>query len=123
QQYISIGLGATLLLAGAATFFSGRQLNLPWTGFIKNNIGRFISNPGLSQLFVAGLLNGLLPCGLVYMALSVSVTAATPLMSAALMYAFGVGTMPMLIGLTILKDKTILRRFSYSRKFVPVVMF
>lgn len=122
QQYISIGLGISLLATGAMTFFSGRQFNLPWTGFIKNNIGKFMSAPGLSHLFLAGILNGLLPCGLVYMALSMTVTAGTPLMSMVLMYAFGLGTMPMLIGLTIVRSKALLGRFTNARRYVPVVM-
>lgn len=123
QQYISIALGSLLLVTGLLTFFSGKQVNLPWAGFVKKHLGTFISNPGVFQLFVAGMLNGLLPCGLVYMALSVAVTASSPLLSSVFMYAFGLGTVPMLVGLVILKNKTFLHRWGHTRRLVPVVMF
>ena len=45
---------------------------------------------------VAGLLWGLLPCGLVLTALLTAVVAATPLQGALVMLIFGVGTWPML---------------------------
>jgi sulfite exporter TauE/SafE len=44
-----------------------------------------------------GLLWGLLPCGLVYSALLIAATAATPVGGAAVMLAFGVGTLPAMV--------------------------
>jgi len=41
-----------------------------------------------------GLVNGLIPCGLVYSALSIPVALAHPLPGAAAMLAFGAGTLP-----------------------------
>lgn len=45
----------------------------------------------------AGLLWGFLPCGLVYGALLIAVAAHNPLSGAALMFVFGLGTVPMLV--------------------------
>lgn len=45
----------------------------------------------------AGLLWGFLPCGLVYGALLIAVVGHSPLTGAALMFAFGLGTVPMLV--------------------------
>ncbi len=45
----------------------------------------------------AGLLWGFLPCGLVYGALLIAVVAHNPLSGAALMFIFGLGTIPMLV--------------------------
>lgn len=45
----------------------------------------------------AGLLWGFLPCGLVYGALLIAVVAHNPLGGAALMFVFGLGTVPMLV--------------------------
>lgn len=123
QQYISIGLGIVLLVAGISTFFSVKHINLPWAGFIKKHLGKFISNPGLFQLFIAGTLNGLLPCGLVYMALSMAVNASSAVDASLLMYAFGLGTLPMLTGLTIIRNSPFLLRLTQARKMVPVIMF
>ena len=50
--------------------------------------------------FVFGLANGLLPCGLVYAALSIPVVLANPVAGAAAMVAFGLGTVPALAAVT-----------------------
>jgi sulfite exporter TauE/SafE len=125
QQYISIVLGSFLLVAGLVSFFSRDKwhINLPWSQIVKNTLGRFMGNPRLFPLFLTGALNGLLPCGLVYMALSMTVTAPTALQSMLLMYAFGIGTMPILIALTVLKNKASFLRVPSARKFVPIIMF
>ena len=49
------------------------------------------------RAFTAGLLWGFLPCGLVYGALLIAVVAHDPLSGAALMFVFGLGTIPMLV--------------------------
>ena len=50
-----------------------------------------------SRALALGLVWGWLPCGLVYSALVWAATAAAPLRGAALMAAFGLGTLPMLL--------------------------
>jgi hypothetical protein len=47
---------------------------------------------------LAGLLWGLLPCGLVYGALAAAAFAGSPASGAAAMLAFGIGTLPLLLG-------------------------
>ncbi|WP_435948961.1 sulfite exporter TauE/SafE family protein [Psychrobacter sp. DM8] len=49
------------------------------------------------RAMAAGLLWGYLPCGLVYGALLIAVVAHNPLGGAALMFVFGLGTVPMLV--------------------------
>ena len=69
---------------------AGRQrrgLHWPWI-----LVGLFV---------VAGLANGLLPCGLVYAALSIPVVMADPAAGAAAMVAFGMGTVPALAAVTL----------------------
>ncbi len=125
QQYISIGLGVSLLLVGLVSFIPSQQLqlSLPWAGLVKRNLGRFVGNPGLFSITMAGLLNGLLPCGLEYMALSSTVTAPSAAHAAILMYIFGAGTMPMLIGITMFRHKASFLRIHQVKKLVPVMMF
>lgn len=125
QQNISIALGVVLLVIGFISFIPNHsiKISLPWAGFVKIQLGRFIGNPSLFSLTMAGLLNGLLPCGLEYMALSSTVTAPTTTQAVVLMYAFGLGTVPMMVGITILKNRTGYLRFNHIRKLVPVMMF
>ncbi|WP_201512522.1 sulfite exporter TauE/SafE family protein [Psychrobacter alimentarius] len=49
------------------------------------------------RALAAGLLWGFLPCGLVYGALLIAVVGHDPLTGAVLMFAFGLGTIPMLV--------------------------
>jgi sulfite exporter TauE/SafE len=53
---------------------------------------------GPAEPLVLGMIWGLLPCGLVYSALAYALTAADPLRAAALMAAFGAGTLPAVVG-------------------------
>ncbi len=131
QQYISIGLGSLLLIIGMVTFFPNHTLkmNMPWTGLVKKQLGKFMGNPGLGAITMAGVLNGLLPCGLVYVALSASLSAATTPQAAMFMYVFGLGTMPILLTITILSkssffiNKLAFIRMGAVKKLVPVMMF
>ena len=49
------------------------------------------------RALTAGLLWGFLPCGLVYGALLIAVVTHNPLSGAAIMFVFGLGTVPMLV--------------------------
>ena len=51
-----------------------------------------------SSAIKIGLLNGILPCGLVYIALAGAVSSSTVLSGAIYMVAFGLGTLPMMLG-------------------------
>jgi sulfite exporter TauE/SafE len=124
QQYISIALGVSLLTVGFLSFVPNHKLSisLPWAGFVKKQLGHFIGNPNLFSLFMAGLLNGLLPCGLEYMALSSTVVASTGTQAVVLMYVFGLGTIPMMVAITILKHQAGILRMPNIKKLVPVTL-
>jgi sulfite exporter TauE/SafE len=51
---------------------------------------------GAAARYGFGVVNGFLPCGLVYTALSIPVALAAPLPGALAMVAFGAGTLPLL---------------------------
>ena len=52
----------------------------------------------LSQAFLLGIVWGWLPCGLVYAALAVAATVGEPVKASMVMVAFGVGTLPAVMG-------------------------
>lgn len=64
---------------------------------LKKTLGRFLmrKNKPLSFLLI-GLLNGLLPCGLVYMAVATALVIGGALTSGVFMAAFGLGTIPLM---------------------------
>lgn len=125
QQYVSIAAGVVLLLAGLWSFFPGRlpAMRLPWMGLVQARLGKLLTRPSLHGLFLGGVLNGLLPCGLVYMALSLSVTAGSASAAILLMYTFGAGTLPMLVGITLLRRKLRFTSGVWIRRWVPLALF
>jgi sulfite exporter TauE/SafE len=55
-----------------------------------------LKSPGLSPVFVAGVMTGFLPCGLVYANLGLAAGSASLFGGATTMAAFGLGTIPLL---------------------------
>ncbi len=53
--------------------------------------------PGLRNAFSAGLLTGLLPCGLLYAFLSLAASTGDMLRGMAVMLVFGLGTVPLMV--------------------------
>ena len=62
---------------------------------------RASSMPGGSGRLLLGLCWGLLPCGLVYSVLLTASAAGSPVSGALVMFAFGVGTLPSMLGMSL----------------------
>jgi sulfite exporter TauE/SafE len=62
---------------------------------------RASSLPGGSGRLLLGLCWGLLPCGLVYSILLTAAAAGTPMKGAIVMFAFGLGTLPSMLGMSL----------------------
>ncbi len=100
QRPVAIGAGIWLLLwviwakALPATFHTSaltRRLTAP--------LAKLLRQPTLPHMAGLGFLNGLLPCGSVYVALAGALATPSPLAGAAYMLVFGLGTLPAMIGL------------------------
>jgi len=66
-------------------------------GRVKARLGYFYQRPTLGSLYAAGVLNGLLPCGLVYVALAGALSMPGVAGGAAYMALFGLGTQPLML--------------------------
>lgn len=66
---------------------------------------RILPIDSVTKCLLYGLFWGLLPCGLVYTALSLSMTSVSPLNAFIVMACFGIGTLPTLVGLTAFNSK------------------
>ncbi|RTE55135.1 sulfite exporter TauE/SafE family protein [Arenibacter aquaticus] len=101
QQKLSIIIGLlmiTLILIPHKTF-SQYNLSKPIYSLlsaIKNRLGKELKKKTPDTFLTIGLLNGLLPCGLVYMAIFGSMATANPWTGALYMALFGVGTIPLM---------------------------
>lgn len=102
QRWLSIGLGV-LLLAG---LFSSRRLAVssPVTAMVnwlKQRMSGMLRRRSFAAMTLLGLLNGLLPCGLVYVAGAGAITTGDLFSGAAYMAAFGGGTVPMMLAISL----------------------
>ena len=74
------------------------------------------------KAFAAGMLWGFLPCGMVYGALTLAAASAGPLLGAATMLAFGLGTVPALAAVSIVGPAIGQSRFAVARRFAGVAL-
>jgi sulfite exporter TauE/SafE len=108
QQWISILMGIFIL--GMAFFYKESERWITGSTFstalikLKSYLGKSIKRGGPRAFFVSGVLNGFLPCGMVYMALVASLALQEPLLGVAYMFVFGLGTFPVMILLMFSKD-------------------
>lgn len=121
QQGLSIGIGVILLFSVFLTFknsFSGMGFFL----WIKMSLNRLFSRGTQSSLFLIGFLNGLLPCGLVYVGIAGAVATGDIIKGALFMAAFGAGTAPMMFALPLIKSNISVSAKSKIRKATPVMV-
>lgn len=105
QQTISLTLGVLFLLSVLIPLFGKRTIPLESLAYrgVGRLMGRFRKLFGKHDwegLFFIGLLNGLLPCGMVYLALAGAVATGSWDGGVLYMLLFGSGTLPVMIGVT-----------------------
>ncbi|MCC5946251.1 MAG: sulfite exporter TauE/SafE family protein [Bernardetiaceae bacterium] len=101
QYYISMTAGIILVLLGLLAVNLDTWLyKIPFFSMqmrrISAVLGKLLTNKNTASMFVVGLLNGLLPCGLVYTALLGAVAAGDGPSGALFMGIFGLGTLPVM---------------------------
>ncbi|NBV21712.1 MAG: sulfite exporter TauE/SafE family protein [Proteobacteria bacterium] len=121
QRSVSLAAGVVVL---ASLLLSSRfALGLPAitaVGWLKSGLGKLLAMRSLSSVFLLGLLNGLLPCGLVYAACAGATASGNALQGAVTMLVFGLGTAPMMLGLS-LAGPRLLTTFRFKlQRLVPV---
>jgi sulfite exporter TauE/SafE len=126
QQQISIAVGLIMILSIVAPkLFSKFSISKPiyrFTSSIKNKLGQSLKNKESSTFFTIGFLNGLLPCGLVYMAMIASLTSTTILEGVLYMVLFGLGTVPLMSAVVILENLTNYINRQKIQKVIPYVV-
>lgn len=94
-------VAALMLLATAWRVHPAFRATLPLPAPLLH-LARRLDRTRAPGAYMFGMLLGLLPCGLLYAALVSASVTASPLGGAAAMMAFGLGTMPLLVGIGIL---------------------
>lgn len=101
QQKLSLMMGIFMILlvvlpASRIKVFSSGGFFFRAVGRIKSALGKELTKPGADTYLGLGLLNGFLPCGLVYMAVIGAVASGNALQGSVYMIMFGIGTIPMM---------------------------
>jgi hypothetical protein len=123
QRWASIALGVALL----AGLFTSRKLAVwrPVTLLVerlKLSMSVLLRRRSLVSLAVLGLLNGLLPCGMVYVACAGAIATGGLLAGAGYMAAFGAGTVPMMLAISLSGRLVPLALRLKLRKAIPVTV-
>jgi uncharacterized protein len=127
QKILSIFLGITILLSVIIPkkYISRFRLTGKFSGLffnLKSRLGNLFLKRTFLSLFTIGLLNGLLPCGLVYIALTGAVASGTVLKGTAFMMAFGLGTVPVMLSLSWFKNIITIKFRSGINKAMPYLI-
>lgn len=128
QKWLSILAGVFLLVVALFSIpVESHLLNWPALGraylFLKGSLFRNLTKGSSLSFLKTGLLNGLLPCGLVYVALVGALTSGGFVSSLLYMFLFGVGTVPLMMATVLLGKRVDIKFRNYIKKFYPALLF
>lgn len=88
---------------------------------IKTNLGSQFKNRSYKSLFTIGLLNGFLPCGMVYVALFGAIAMQSAGFGVLYMVLFGLGTVPLMSSVVYLNSFLTISVRNKIQKAIPYV--
>jgi len=100
--YILVGVFMILMglsLSGNLKFLTSIELSLTHLPFFKKLFSTLLHSKSLLSFFFLGMLNGFLPCGLVYFFAASAAATGSPFWGAVVMVIFGISTVPVMFGL------------------------
>jgi sulfite exporter TauE/SafE len=126
EQLFSITIGSTLLIF-TILYFAGKKNYQPnWYRNFTHKLQYLISNllnvKNYAGYFLIGIANGLLPCGLVYVAISTALVLGNELSSTLFMASFGLATVPAMLLLTVMGTKISLAVRNNMKRATPFVI-
>ena len=115
-------IGLIMILIGISqikeiSIFNFIKLKVVNISFFQKTMKKLLLNNSLFNLFILGLLNGLIPCGLVYSFLVIASGTGNPFWGALVMGIFGLSTIPIMfiLGIT---STTILQYNTKWKKYI-----
>lgn len=127
QSALSVSLGVLMMFFLFFPFL-GRWIGYDHllSGFYKKIrilISKMFKRNDYGGVFLIGLFNGFLPCGLVYIAIAGAIAAASPIESAFFMAFFGLGTLPLLWAVSFFGHLITLKVRRVFKWTYPVIIF
>ena len=106
QQYLSIIAGILIIASVLLRQFT--HLTFPTPSFLSHALSKLqarmallLKGESMAPLLILGMLNGLLPCGFVYLAMTTAAVTAHVVGGMLFMAGFGLGTIPAMVGFSI----------------------
>ena len=101
QQWLSVATGIIIVIL-ALQYFLRKHIGQPiWVqkvyGKLLPAMLHFLQSSSYTKFIALGMLNGLLPCGMVYLGLAAALSHGSVMGSAAFMFAYGLGTLPVML--------------------------
>jgi len=117
---------AGLSLSGKIKFLTLFEHSFSSSSWYSKIFRELLQTKSLMSFFILGMLNGLLPCGLVYFFTITSASTASPFYGALVMFIFGVSTVPALFSLGFfvgLYKNSQFRNLMMSLSAISVIIF
>jgi sulfite exporter TauE/SafE len=126
QQSISIIVGVSMIIIALVPEKQFMKYNFSKPVYkaiskVKSSLGSQFKRKTPDALFTIGLLNGFLPCGLVYAALFGAIAMQNISLSITYMLLYGLGTIPMMSAVVYVSNLLSLPIRSKLQKIIPVV--
>jgi len=100
QRWASIVAGATILIGlTASTRLTFQAPVVRAVAHVRSRLGLLMKQRTYRSIYLLGILNGFLPCGMVYVAGAGAVAAGGFVSGVGYMLAFGLGTIPMMLSI------------------------
>jgi uncharacterized protein len=127
QQSVSILAGVLILLMVLLPSGFTQRLYLlkpayGFTNFLKRKFGILFKKKSVLSVFLIGLLNGFLPCGLVYIAVAGAIASGGYMQGALYMFVFGLGTLPIMLAVSLAGNFISLNVRKRINKLIPAFM-
>ncbi|HSD05949.1 sulfite exporter TauE/SafE family protein [Flavobacterium sp.] len=126
QQQLSIFIGVAMILVILIPEKTLAQYNFSKPVYrliskMKQKLGSHFKNKSLKSLFIIGLLNGFLPCGMVYVALFGAIAMQSAGFGVLYMLLFGLGTVPLMSTVVYMNSFITIPIRNRIQKIIPYV--
>jgi len=128
QQWTSILLGAVIIVSVLFPIFFREKITISsmFGGLASRLIIRLkklFNDRSYFSLLMIGILNGLLPCGLVYVAIAGAINSGSIINGVLFMMCFGIGTIPLLMIASLTSELIGQQLRMRMQKVVPYFLF
>ncbi len=125
QRWVSIAMGIIMILSVLFPVLFKNQSKIDgfvtkMVGGLKKSFGKMFAIRTYYSLFIIGILNGFLPCGLVYMAIAGAIATGEVLDGTIYMVIFGLGTLPIMLSLSLISNVISVKFRNKIRRIIPI---